>query len=195
MDHAPDLFVAADHRVQLAAPGQVGQITTVLFQGLVGALRRLRGDPLAAADGRQCPQDGVFGQAQPLQQPRHVSSAVFGQRQQQVLGRDKVVAHLPGDLGRAVQGTLQLAGQAGLRRPAVNLGLAIQRLFHLLGHHAWLQAQSLDDRRYDALRLAQQRQQQVLALDLPVAVFPGDALRLEQGFLCFFRISIQIHSQ
>ena len=195
LDHAPDLFVAADHRVQLAAPGQVGQITTVLFQGLVGALRRLRGDPLAAANGRQCPQDGVFAQAQPLQQPRHVSSAVFGQRQQQVLGRNKVVAHLPGDLGRAVQGTLQLAGQAGLRRPAVNLGLAIQRLFHLLGHHAWLQAQSLDDRRYDALRLAQQRQQQVLALDLPVAVFPGDALRLEQGFLCFFRISIQIHSQ
>ncbi len=49
LDHAPDLLVAADHRVELSGLGQRGQVAAVLLQCLVGALGILRGDALAAA--------------------------------------------------------------------------------------------------------------------------------------------------
>ena len=49
LDHAPDLLVAADDGVELAALGGLGQVAAVLLERLVGALRVLRGDALAAA--------------------------------------------------------------------------------------------------------------------------------------------------
>jgi hypothetical protein len=48
-DDAADLGVAADHRVELAAPGRRHQVDAVLLQGLVGRLGRWRGHPLVAA--------------------------------------------------------------------------------------------------------------------------------------------------
>ena len=48
LDHAADLFVAADHRIELAAAGQLGQVAAVLLQRRVGALRIGRGDALGA---------------------------------------------------------------------------------------------------------------------------------------------------
>ncbi len=50
LDHAPDLLVAADDRVELPLLGKLGQVAAELLECLVGALRVLRGDPLAAAD-------------------------------------------------------------------------------------------------------------------------------------------------
>src|SRR5205823_5716522 len=41
LDDAPDLVVASDDRVELAAPRQVGEIAAVALEGLVGALRIL----------------------------------------------------------------------------------------------------------------------------------------------------------
>ena len=54
LDDAPDLLVAADHRVELALPGQLGQVAAVLLERLVRRLRvrarhalRCRGSPSA----------------------------------------------------------------------------------------------------------------------------------------------------
>jgi hypothetical protein len=172
----------------------VGQVAAVLVQRLVGALRRLGRDPLAAANARQGSQDGIAGQAVALQQAGHVAGAVVGQGQQQVLGRHIVVVHLAGRLFGPVQRLLHLARQANLGRPPIDLGLAVQFALHLLSQHTRLQAQALHDLGYDAVRLAQQGQQQVLAFDLSMAVFAGQALGLDQGFLCFFSKTVQIHS-
>ena len=80
LDHAPDLLVAADDRVELALLGELGQVAAELLERLVGALGVLRGDSLAAADLLQARQqlvarDGV-------------------EREQQVLGRDELVLEL-----------------------------------------------------------------------------------------------------
>ena len=55
LDDAPDLLVAADHRVELAALGQLGQVAAVLLERLVLAFGVLVGDPLRAAHRRRAP--------------------------------------------------------------------------------------------------------------------------------------------
>src|SRR6185503_13277622 len=50
LDHAPDLLVAPDDRVELAGLRELGQVAAELLERLVGALRVLARDPLAAAD-------------------------------------------------------------------------------------------------------------------------------------------------
>ena len=49
LDHAADLLVAADDGVELAVLGQLGQVAAELLERLVGALGILRGDALPAA--------------------------------------------------------------------------------------------------------------------------------------------------
>ena len=53
LDHAADLLVAADDRVELALLGERGEVAPVLLQRLVGPLGRLARHPLAASHGRQ----------------------------------------------------------------------------------------------------------------------------------------------
>ena len=49
LDHAADLVVAADHRVELALGGGLGQVTAVALERLELVLGVLVGDPVAAA--------------------------------------------------------------------------------------------------------------------------------------------------
>jgi hypothetical protein len=49
LDHAADLLVAPDHRVELALLGGVRQVAAELLERLVGLLRVLRGDAPSAA--------------------------------------------------------------------------------------------------------------------------------------------------
>ena len=50
LDHAADLLVAADHRVELACAGQLGEVAPVALERLVLLLGVLVGDALAAAN-------------------------------------------------------------------------------------------------------------------------------------------------
>ena len=65
---AADLGVAADHRVELALAGPVGQVDAVLLQRLVGALRVGAGDPGRAADLDERVAQRVRRRAVPVQQ-------------------------------------------------------------------------------------------------------------------------------
>ena len=57
LDDPADLLLAADDRIELALPGQGGEVAGVLVQGLVLGLGLGVGDPLAAADRGQGLQD------------------------------------------------------------------------------------------------------------------------------------------
>jgi len=105
---APDLGVAADDRVQLAAGRLRDQIPAVLGEGLVGHLRHGRGDPLIAADFRECLQEAVTGHALLLQQTAGRSRRPLReQRQGEVLDRDVVVL----EPARLLVGGVEQAGQ------------------------------------------------------------------------------------
>ena len=81
LDHAADLLVAADHRVELPLLGELGQVAAELLERLVGALGILRGDALRAADVAERGEQRV--------------AVDDVEREQQVLGRDELVLELP----------------------------------------------------------------------------------------------------
>ncbi len=131
LHHAADLGVAADHRVELALAGPLGEVDAVLLQRLVGALRVGAGHPGRAADLRERLAQRVGGGAVAAQQVGHLAA---GPRQadEQVLGGDVLVAHLGGQLLGCVDRAERVAGQlrrahrgAGRRRqPVAQLGRA-----------------------------------------------------------------------
>ena len=92
LDHAADLLVAADHRVELALPGPLDQVDAVALQGLELGLGVLVGHPGAAADGLQGLQEFLLGDGVELQDAGGLG-VDLGQGQQQVLGRDELVLH------------------------------------------------------------------------------------------------------
>ncbi len=71
----------------------------------------------------------------------------------------------------------------GWTRVAVDPGPAAERGFDLGDQLLWVAAQPKHDLRHDAVRLLQQRQQQVLGLDLRVVIGFRLRLRLDQCFL------------
>ena len=115
LDHAADLSVAADHRVQLALGGQFHQVDPISLQRLELVLRRLIGDAAAAADRSQRGQDVGFANAVHLQQ-RLGFARRLGEGQQQVFRGDEVVLHGFGFAHRRLQDLLQ--GLIGLGRGA-----------------------------------------------------------------------------
>ena len=63
LDHAADLFVATDHRIQLAAAREFVQVLSVLLESLVFGFRVLVGDPLAAAYAGEAFENRIVGRA------------------------------------------------------------------------------------------------------------------------------------
>ena len=93
LDDAADLLVAADHRVELALRGELGQVAAVPLQRLVGRLGILRRDALVAAHLAQRLHQAVAREAEFLEQPARGAVVVDG-GQQQVLDRDVLVLEL-----------------------------------------------------------------------------------------------------
>ncbi len=63
LHHAANLFVAADHGIQLAAAGLFGQIEGVAFERLILGFRILIGHALRAAHRHERLEDRVVGGA------------------------------------------------------------------------------------------------------------------------------------
>ncbi len=145
----------------------------------------LAGDALAATNGGQRPQDGVLSDAVGREEAGRIAAVRAGQRQQQVLGADVLVAHAGGDLFRLVQGARQFARKPHLRRRAIDLRFALQLPGQRQPHLPWIGLQFLDDLRHDPIGLLKQRQQHVGRLDLAVAVLARQRLSAHNRFLCF----------
>ena len=97
LDHAPDLVVATDDRIELAGARLGGQVAAVLLERGVGALRVLRGDPLAAADALERLEQRLATGRVALEQGLALATDL-GDGEQEVLGRDVLVAE-PARLG------------------------------------------------------------------------------------------------
>ena len=119
---APDLLVAADDRVELAGPGLRGQVAAVLLERGVGALGVLRRDALAAADALERLEDGLLAGAVALEDGLGLAAGL-GDAEEQVLGRDVLVAEAPGlGLGALDDGLSRARVQA--ERAALDAGAA-----------------------------------------------------------------------
>ena len=197
-DDVPDLVVPADHRVQLVLPGPLHQVGAVFLQGVVGLLRVVAGDPLVAPDGGQGLHDlflcHVIGAEQLLQ----TAVGAVQQPQEDMLHRDILVLHgLGGGLG-GFQGLVHVLGDIDLPRLPAAAG-HLGQLLHLggyrggkAGHRHAHGGQKLGNK---ALLVAQKGQEQVLLLDLLIAVFHGDILGPLNGGQGFLGKLVHVHMQ
>ena len=92
LDHASDLIVPADNRIELVLGSLRDKIDPVLFQCLEFPFRALVRHPSAAADGLESLEDFFFVHAKELQKLRGVLFG-FAKSQKQVFGTDKLVLH------------------------------------------------------------------------------------------------------
>ena len=188
LDHAPDLVVAADHRVELALLGRGGEVAPVGLERLVLVLGVLVGHAVRAAHL-------LDGLGELVARGAGVELGVRRERQKQVLGRDVLVAHaarlVVGALEQVDQRAAERGGGRGLAGNGRQLvgGLVREPPRALrVGSGA---PQDGDD---DAALLLEQREQQVERDYLGVAARAGEPLRRGEGLLGLDGETISLHS-
>ena len=149
LDHAADLLVAADDRVELAGLRELGQVAAELLERLVGALRVLAGDALAAADR--------------LDLRLELVARDDVECEQQVLGRDVLVLHPARLVEGLVEHLAERARDVRLLRGALDRRLGAERRLGLRAEARRVRHQLLGK------LLVEQREQQVLGVELRVA--------------------------
>ena len=90
-------------------------------------------------------------------------------------------------------GHLAQAGRERRLRSAVRGGLLRQLGSQLIGDRLRLDAHLAQQGRDDAVGLLDEREQQMLGLDLGVVALLGEPLRRENRFLRLFRVLVQVH--
>ena len=182
LDRTADFVVASDHRVELAVARARGEVERVFGERLALAFGFLRLHVLAAAHGL----DGLFQRgllgAVLLQQAAGFA-LVVQRRQQEQFGGDEGVVALHRLLVGQVQQIVELARDAHLAALAFDLGQPRQRLGQRRLQRRHLYAGTRQDRRRAGAFLVQQRQQQVLRLDVGMVAADGQALRVGKRLL------------
>ncbi len=182
LDGAADLVVAADHRVELALAGALGEVEAVFLQRLALAFGLLDLDALPAAHGL----DGLFQRlalgAGFLEQPAGLA-LVARQRQQEHLRGDELVAALLRFLVGEIEQVGEVTADRHLAAGAFHLRQAVDGRVQRLPQRRDIDAGTRQQRRGAAVVLVEQGQQQVLRLDHLVVVADGDALGVGDGLL------------
>ena len=94
LDHAQDLCVAPDDRIQFAFAGQLGQVAAELFQGAVAALGLRAGDLLATANLFDDLQDAAACHPDLCQDAGRRRVSLAGNGQEEMFGGDIVILQL-----------------------------------------------------------------------------------------------------
>ena len=124
-----------------------------------------------------------------------VDLRIGGERQQQVLGRDVLVAHPAGRLLGALEQVDQRAmPRAGAEEASpVTVGSASSGLVGAPAHALGVGAGAAQHRNHDASLLLEQGEQQVRGSDLGIAARAGKPLRGSEGLLGLDCEAISLH--
>ncbi len=193
LHHAADLLVAADDRIELALPGELGEVLRVALQSLVLFLGVGVGHAASAAhvlEGgeerglRKTPgEEGLRGPGLPVAQ----------ESEKEVLARDVVVLELSRDLLGEI-GQLHEGGrESRLRSFALHRRQLRELLFDVLEREPGSDADALEERGHDALVLKEQRLRQVLGRGFRMPLGAGGLSRLLEGFLGLVGKALDVH--
>ena len=175
LDHAADLLVAADDRIELALARDVRQVLRVALQRLVLLLGVLVRHPLGAAHLDEGAVDGLGGHAVGGEDAGGAAGLLLGDGDEQVLGRDVLVLQPLRLVPRAIDHALE--ARRGVRAPsALHLRELRDLGLHLGRHRLRPRAELGEQRAHHALLLLEQCQQQMLRLDRLVVVLVGERL-------------------
>ena len=170
LDDPLDLLLAADDRVHLAGPGELGEVDAELVdgRGLRGALRLLGGTGRGRLrqDADDLVADLVEVDAEALEDAGGDALAFADEAEQQMLGADVVVAEAAGLVDRELDDPLRARRQADLAddRPIAAADDELDGGPDL----GQLDVHVLEDARGDTLALADEAEQQMLGADVVV---------------------------
>ncbi len=190
LDHAPDLFVTANDRVELAVACVARQVAAVLLKRLVCALRVLRSDTLGAAHAGQRGQDLLLVRTSVIEDELRLATGL-GSGDEQVFRRDVLVAETLGFVLRTLQ---QLPGARVDRHLATgDARAAPEHSGELDTHLRWIRSKLAERRGGHAISVLEQRGKDVFGVEdgavLPLRQLLGD----EDRFLRLVGVSIELH--
>ena len=193
LDGPADLVVAPDDRVELAGARLDGQVAPVLLEGGVGALGVLGGDALAAADALERLEDGLLAGGMTLEQGLRLAAG-HGHAQEQVLGRDVLVAQAAGlGLGLLDDG---LGARVERQRAALDAGALGQHRRDLAAEHRAGRRRGGAGSRPGCRRRARRGAlEQVLGVEHRALQPGGRGLGGEDGLLGLLGEAIELHGQ
>ncbi len=165
LDHAADLLVTADHRIELALPRLLGEVSPESLERLEGLLRVLRRDAMTAANVGERGQHAVAREAGVGEQALDRTVALE-HREQEMLGGDVLVRQLLGLAAGGLQQARRRRRQADLHPFGVDLGLGVQGLVDLVAKLLRDHPQLMQEREHHTLGIGEQGVEHVLRLDL-----------------------------
>ena len=172
LDHAADLGIAADHRIELALAGPLHEIDAIFFERLEFFLGILVGHAGTAADGLQPGHQFLLAHCRQLQDVFRLRRRLH-EAQQQVVGRDKLVLHGVGLGRRRLEHLDQLLIRLWLRAAAHLRQVGHLRLddpFEV----ATVDADLFQERPDDSLPLRDERVQEMHRGHLRIATIGGE---------------------
>ena len=148
LQHTPDFLVTTDNGVKLAGLSQLIEVLGVLVQGVVSVLGALAAHLAAFAQVGNGGLEALFAHAGILHQVCHLVPAGH-QPKQHVLDRDKVVAHLSGQLCGLHQCLIGVIAQ--ILAAAAHARQLVQQRIRLLSQPGDVHLQFLQKERCDIL--------------------------------------------
>ncbi len=182
LDGAADLVVAADHRVELALLGPLGQVDRVLLQRLPLLLGVCVGDLLAAAHFVDRALDRALHDTA-VPQDLAERPLVLERRKHEQLARDVLVAALLRELVGQVQHLAEVVRKMNLAAGAFHLREVVERLAELRAQPVDVGTGLVEQRAHRAALLVEQRQHQVRGLDELVVAAERQRLGIGEGHL------------
>src|ERR1035437_9313910 len=159
LDHAADLLVTADDRIELPLPRHLGEVARELLQRLVLVLGILVGHLVRAAHRLHRVGEPLGRDARIAQQRHAVGALGAREREQQVLGRHELVAERLGELLGPVDDVRQFARERRTR--VALLGVARDLAVDRLRQGRKRDAEFLENGRDDAFVLIEEHAKQV----------------------------------
>ncbi len=192
LDGPADLFIAADHRVDLSVSGGQGQVAGIALEGVIALLGRGAVGGLALAQGLGgLLQSGLFGAG--LAQDAGDLAAFLGDGDQEAFGGDKGVS---GGLGAGLgcgEDAGGFRGQVDLARPALDARAFCQESVHRLVDGVGPSASALDQGAGEPVLLLKEDLEKVLGRKLLVTTGQGEALGRLDGLLGAVGILVDVH--
>ena len=168
LDHAPDLFVATDHRVDAALTRVLGEVAAVLLERLVLLFGIVGRDAMTSAHALQRLEHAVVRDTRAAQQVADAAGHL-GHREQHVLGREVLVVERGALLVGRFEEAVRVGRETGLahRRSADPRSLR-ERLVEVGEERAGNDPDALEHTAHHAFGRGDERAEHVLARDLGV---------------------------
>ena len=186
-DNIPNLRITADHRIKLLILRLLHKILTIFIQSIIGCLRVVTDNSLISSDCRQCLKKTFSGDSKLIEYFLHARAWILQHRKKEMFNRYILISHSLRFILCTDQCLVQILAKVKLSTGNLNFG--IQCFLYCVNKIFLLDLHLLDQLKDQAVLLCQQCIQKVFLLNLLIAIFISNLLKILDslyGFLCKF---------